>query len=416
MKGRPRRRAGRTVGGRRRASGRAGSIPAAGSALASSLRGGLPRGVAVLIISASEADADLLYATRFPAPDPFIFFQVGRRRAVVLSDLEIDRGRRLARVHRVLSLSDAQRDMRAAGWRMSGLADVAAFLLERHKVRQVRVPGSFPLQHAEVLRRWRFKVVAGGTPFYRERLRKSPEEIRHLIAALRIAEEGMAAGIECLKRSRPGRDGFLRLGAERLTSERLRTAIEQAVLAAGGIPGHTIVAGGAQACDPHEEGHGPLRAHQAIILDIFPRAARTGYFGDITRTVVRGRASAALARQWKTVKEGQEIAFRELRAGVDGAVVHGGILEHFEAAGYSTGWKSGRMQGFFHGTGHGLGLEIHEPPRVNPIPQRMEAGNVVTVEPGLYFPATGGVRLEDVVVIGPRGNRNLTRFPKFLEI
>jgi Xaa-Pro aminopeptidase len=208
----------------------------------------------------------------------------------------------------------------------------------------------------------------------------------------------------------------LRLGVERLTSERLRTVIEQAVLAAGGIPAHTIVAGGVQGCDPHEQGHGPLRANQAIILDIFPRSARTGYFGDITRTVVRGRAGAELRRQWHVVKEGQEVAFRMLRAGAEGSVVHGAILELFEAEGFKTGFNGKRMQGFFHGTGHGLGLEIHEPPRVSPLPQRLEQGNVVTVEPGLYYPRTGGVRLEDVVVIGARGSRNLTRFPKFLEI
>jgi Xaa-Pro aminopeptidase len=375
-----------------------------------------PRGTASLIIAASEIDADLLYATRLSAPDPFIFFQVGRERCVVLSDLEIDRGRRGAQVERVLSLSEVQRAMKAAGWRSAGLAEVAAWLLFARRVRSVRVPGSFPLSYAEQLRRRRLRVIAGEMPFYRERLRKQAAELRQISAALRIAEQGVLAGIECLRSSRSGPDGVLRLGAARLTSERLRTAIDQAVLAAGGLPTHTIVAGGAQACDPHEAGHGPLRANQAIILDVFPRAARSGYFGDITRTVVRGRASEALKRQWHAVVEGQRIAFRLLRAGVDGSKVHGRILEHFEAAGYATGSDGRRMQGFFHGTGHGLGLEIHEPPRVGPVPQRLESGNVVTVEPGLYYPSTGGVRLEDVVVIGRRGNRKLTRLPKFLEI
>ncbi|MEE8536792.1 MAG: Xaa-Pro peptidase family protein [Acidobacteriota bacterium] len=374
------------------------------------------RGSTVLIIAASEVDADLLYATGLSAPDPFIFLQTGRRSAVVLSDLEIDRGRRQARVNDVLSLSQVQADMRAAGWRAAGLADVAAWLLIKRRVRSVRVPGSFPLRYAESLRRRRLRVVAGEIPFFRERLRKRPEEVRHLAAALRIAECGVEAGVQCLKSSRPGPDGILRLGGERLTSERLRATIDSAVLFAGGIPTQTIVAGGIQACDPHEVGHGPLRANQAIILDVYPRAARTGYFGDITRTVVRGRASEALKRQYHTVAEGQQIALRLLRAGVDGSEVHARILEHFEAAGFPTGSNGRRMQGFFHGTGHGLGLEIHEPPRVGPVAQRLESGNVVTVEPGLYYPARGGVRLEDVVVIGPRGNRNLTRLPKFLEI
>lgn len=391
-------------------------MPARGSKRYSRKTALPPRGTAVLIIATSEIDADLLYATRFSAPDPFIFFQIGRQRSVVLSDLEIDRGRRDAEVDRVLSLSEIQRKMRAARWRATGLADVAAWLLIERRVRSVLVPGSFPLRYSEDLRKRRLRVVAGQMPFYRERLRKRADEVRHITAALRIAERGVAAGIECLRSSRPGPDGILRVGGERLTSERLRTAIDSAVLAAGGLPTHTIVAGGAQACDPHEAGYGPLRANQAIILDVFPRAARSGYFGDITRTVVRGRASEVLKRQWRAVAEGQKIAFKLLRSGADGSKVHGRILEHFEAAGFPTGSNGRRMQGFFHGTGHGLGLEIHEPPRVGPVPQRLESGNVVTVEPGLYYPHSGGVRLEDVVVIGPRGNRNLTRFPKILEI
>ena len=374
------------------------------------------RGSTVLIIAASEVDADLLYATGLSTPDPFIFLQTGRRSTVVLSDLEIDRGRRQARVDEVLSLSRVQRDMKASAWRAAGLADIAAWILIQRRVRSVRVPGSFPLRYAETLRRRRLRLVAGEIPFFRERLRKHPREVRHLAAALRIAECGVEAGIQCLKSSRPGSDGILRLGGERLTSERLRATIDSAVLVAGGIPTHTIVAGGTQACDPHEVGHGPLRANQAIILDVFPRAASTGYFGDITRTVVRGRATEALKRQYHTVAEGQNIALRQLRAGVDGSKIHARILEHFEAAGFPTGSNGRRMQGFFHGTGHGLGLEIHEPPRVGPVPQRLESGNVVTVEPGLYYPSRGGVRLEDVVVIGSRGNRNLTRLPKYLEI
>ncbi len=377
----------------------------------------LRRGSAVLIISASEIDADLLYATRFSVPDPFIYFQVGRRTTAVLSDLEIDRGRKEARVHELVSQSDAQRRLlEEEGRGPAGLGDLAGWLLRRRGARRVHVPGSFPIQYLAALKRRGLQVLPGGAPFFSARLRKSAEEIRHLIAALRIAEKGMQAGIECLKRSRPGRDGVLRLGRERLTSERLRTVIEQAVLAADGIPAHTIVAGGDQACDPHEQGHGPLYADQAIILDIFPRAARTGYFGDITRTVVRGRAGDALKKQWNAVAEGQRVAFRGLRAGVEGQAVHGAIVEMFCARGYVTGFNGRRMQGFFHGTGHGLGLEIHEPPRVSGLPYRLQAGNVVTVEPGLYYPGVGGVRLEDVVVITRRGNRNLTRFPKYLEI
>ena len=178
-----------------------------------------------------------------------------------------------------------------------------------------------------------------------------------------------------------------------------------------------IVAGGKQGCDPHERGYGPLRAHEPIILDIFPRSMTTGYFGDITRTVVRGRASEAIRKLYDTVLQGQTFAFKSMREGVATVDVHKAVQEFFEKQGYKTGKKGGRMQGFFHGTGHGLGLEIHEPPRMGVNSTgKLQAGEVVTVEPGLYYPQIGGVRMEDVALITKGAPRNLTRFERVLEI
>jgi Xaa-Pro aminopeptidase len=201
-----------------------------------------------------------------------------------------------------------------------------------------------------------------------------------------------------------------------LTSEQIQGVINATIAGLGGAAARTIVAGGNQGCDPHEIGHGPLRAHTTIILDIFPRDMRTGYWGDITRTVVRGRASDAVKKLYAVVGEAQKLAFQKLREGVNGQDVHGGIQELFVSRGYRTGVIRGRMQGFFHGTGHGLGLEIHERPRVGAASEVLRAGQVVTVEPGLYYAGVGGVRLEDVAVIQPNGARNLARFPKALEI
>ncbi|MFN7142092.1 MAG: M24 family metallopeptidase, partial [Limisphaerales bacterium] len=186
---------------------------------------------------------------------------------------------------------------------------------------------------------------------------------------------------------------------------------------AGGIAAHTIVACGKQGCDPHERGSGTLKANQPIIIDVFPRSQKTGYFGDITRTVVRGKASDTIKKMYHTVAHGQEIAFKKLGHGVSGSSVHQEILEYFESQGFKTGKSKGRMQGFFHGTGHGLGLEIHEPPRVSlSSNDTMKAGHVVTVEPGLYYPTMGGVRLEDVAYITKDGVKNLTKFEKVLEV
>jgi Xaa-Pro aminopeptidase len=187
-------------------------------------------------------------------------------------------------------------------------------------------------------------------------------------------------------------------------------------MAEGCVPSHTICAPGDQAVDPHEEGHGPIRANQPVVMDIFPRSESTGYFGDLTRTVVRGRASARLHEVYAIVHEGVRLGHSRIRDGVEGSEIHREIQALFERHGYRTGVRGGRMQGFFHGTGHGLGLEIHEAPSISVRPSLLRAGHVVTVEPGLYYLGLGGVRIEDVALVGRRGSRNLTRVPKQLEI
>ena len=232
--------------------------------------------------------------------------------------------------------------------------------------------------------------------------------------ALRITEAGLARGVEVLKASKIRRGKRLLWSGKTLTSEILRAEIDSAILRAGGTPAGTIVAGGDQACDPHERGFGPLYADSLIILDVFPRAAKTGYFGDLTRTVIRGRARDAQRQLWETVKAGQALALRKIKAGVDGAEIHKGIQEFFAKRGYRTEVRKGRQVGFFHGTGHGLGLEIHEYPRLQKV--TLKERQVLTVEPGLYYPGIGGARQEDVVVITKNGCWKLSRFPKQLEI
>jgi Xaa-Pro aminopeptidase len=174
------------------------------------------------------------------------------------------------------------------------------------------------------------------------------------------------------------------------------------------------VAGGDQACDPHERGYGPLKANSLIILDIFPRVAATGYFGDLTRTVVRGRASEQQRRLWETVNAGQALALRKMKPGVDGLTLHNEIKKFFADQGYPTELRNGQNVGFFHGTGHGLGLEIHEHPRFQKTV--FKVGQVLTVEPGLYYPGLGGVRTEDVVAVTGKGIRMLSKFPNNLEL
>jgi Xaa-Pro aminopeptidase len=227
----------------------------------------------------------------------------------------------------------------------------------------------------------------------------------------------MRAGIQALKSARIGKNRRLRYQGSPLTSEKLRAIIDTAILREGGQANRTIVAGGRQGCDPHESGHGPLRAHEPIILDIFPRSQTTGYFGDMTRTVVRGRAGDAVRKLFDTVLRGQTLAFGKIRAGVPTTEVHKTVQAFFDLQGYKTAKRAGGMEGFFHGTGHGLGLEIHEAPRMSVNSTGvLQSGHVVTVEPGLYYPGIGGVRLEDVALVTETGFRKLSRFEKVLEL
>ena len=367
-----------------------------------------------LIVATSETDADLLYATHFFAPDPFIFLQQNGKRTLVLSDLEIDRARRTAKADEFVQYSDIERDVQGRSKKSPPYEKVLVRFLRDRGVKSATVPANFPLGYARELAAARIQLRPSNGQFWPERARKTDRELDLMRRALRITEVGLSKAMDVLKASRPGPGQRLRWLGKPLTSEILRAEIDSAILRAGGQPGGTIVAGGDQACDPHERGSGPLLANSLIILDIFPRDAKSGYFGDLTRTVVRGRASEAQRKLWDTVKAGQTLALKRIKAGVDGMGIHKAIQDLFEKRGYSTGVRQRRRVGFFHGTGHGLGLEIHEYPRLQKV--TLKTGQALTVEPGLYYPGVGGVRLEDVVIVEHDGCKILSRFPKQLEI
>jgi Xaa-Pro aminopeptidase len=368
-----------------------------------------------LIIAASEVDSDLFYATRFLAPDPFVFLWHGAEKILLMSDLEVDRTRAQAAVDLVLSFRVYEERARARGSERPSLVETLHELLAERGVRSVLVPGSFPLEHGDDLRERGITVQWKRAPFFEERLVKRPDEVDAITAALRRTEAALERAIAAIRQA-DVREGILWWQGERLTSERVKGLITMTLLEAGLIAERTIVACGAQGCDPHNQGSGPLRAGQPIIIDVFPRDTESRYFADITRTVVKGAASETLRRMYRAVLAGQECAFAEIRAGAAGDTIHSHVQEALQACGFETGERDGHMQGFFHGTGHGLGLDIHELPRIAKMPTTLQSGNVVTVEPGLYYREEGGIRIEDVVVVTETGCRNLTRYPKCLEV
>jgi Xaa-Pro aminopeptidase len=369
---------------------------------------------ALLIIAASERDADLYYATHFLAPDSFPFFQIGGERVILVSDLELGRARSQAAVETILPLRKYEERAKARTAQPTLLDAVDEALRERG-VHHFLVPGSFPAEYADKLRARGYEVRVKEGIFFEERLVKSGTELTWLTETLRLTEEVMEMAIQAIREAEI-RDGVLYRGGERLTSEGLKRLIHHALLDRDCFAEHTIVACGKHGSDPHHEGTGPLMAHQPIVIDIFPRSSRTRYFADITRTVVKGHASRRVREMYEAVLEAQERAFALIREGADGAEIHHEVTAVFDRLGFPTGEANGRIQGFFHGTGHGLGLEIHEPPRIGKRGAILRTGNVVTVEPGLYYPGEEGMRIEDVVVVTETGCRNLTQFRKALEI
>src|SRR5215468_4106068 len=375
------------------------------------------RSDARLIYSASESDANMLWATHFFAPDPFIFILKRGKRYLVMNDLELDRAKSQASVDKVLSYSAYQKRWQGRGTQFPTTAQVLSDVLADLKIRSVEVPATFPVGLADELRKMKVRINPKLDSFWPDREFKTRDEVRFISESLRAAERGMEAGIDAVHRTEIRKDGYLYLDGTRLTSEILKSIINTVIMAQGFVPSHTIAASGEQCVDPHNQGSGPIRANTSIIMDIFPRSQKTGYFGDITRTVVRGRASERLKHAYGCVAHAQEIGFRRIRDGASAYDIHYEIVNYFTREGFPTGLQNGRMQGFFHGTGHGLGLDIHEAPSFGQRSKNaLQSGNVVTVEPGLYYEGLGGVRLEDVVFVTKTGCRNLVRIPKILEV
>ncbi|MBT4138061.1 MAG: aminopeptidase P family protein [Candidatus Latescibacteria bacterium] len=368
-----------------------------------------------LIIAASETDADLYYATNFSAPDRFIFLQTQTEKLMLLSDLEIDRAKSQSRVDQVLSYSHYLSRAKSAGIESPTQLDVLCQLLGEKNIQKLHVPRTFPVAFADSLREKGFELTFPEDVYWAEREIKTTEEIAAIRETQQHTETAMDAAIDLIRQSEI-QNNALYINGHALTSEMVKHRILTILLERECSATHTIVACGDQACDPHNEGSGPLLAHQPIIIDIFPHNNHTGYFADITRTVVKGQPTQELQAIYDTVLEGQNIALKHIKEGADGKAIHQAIVDLFESRDYETGEDNGRMQGYFHGTGHGIGLEIHEAPSIGKREQILRRGHVVTVEPGLYYPNRGAVRIEDLVVVTEQGCENLTTYPKSLQV
>lgn len=359
-------------------------------------------------------ESDVRYATGLTAPDPFVLVLAGPRTHLIVSALEAGRARK-ACPSAVLH-TPAELFAGAPPGRRS-LADQILALLDRLNAKAVAVGPWFPAGVARALEQNGVDVrLESASPFPRRAV-KTPREIACIAKSQRAAVAAMRAALDLIRSAEISSAGVLKSGGRTLTSERVKAVIERTLLERGCSADGTIVASGPQGARPHDTGSGPLRANVPIVVDIFPRDKRTGYWGDITRTVVRGRASPDVRRMFRTVRRVQAMALSMVRPGVESRAVQRAVEEEFARAGYPLRLSPpGRESGFIHSVGHGVGLDIHENPGLRNEPGRLRAGHVVTVEPGLYRPGLGGVRIEDTVAVVPGGCKILASFHKSLEL
>ena len=358
-----------------------------------------------LLLGKPVSEPDIRYATGFSAPDDVVVLLLPRKTVLVVSPMECGRARAQAPdcvVETPASLGvAAERRGQPAAW--------AVAAAERHAQGRVQVDAAFPLGAARELEARGIAVaLAAQSPIARRRVVKTAEEIARIARVQKAARAAMRAVGKAIREAEADARGRLVWRGKPLTSEAARAIVRAEVLKHDCIDEETIIAGGAQAADPHERGHGPLRTGEWIVCDIFPRHLETGYWGDMTRTFMHGRPSPWHAALHRAVHAAQRDALARVRHGADGAAIHDAVRRGFEAAGFPAGADAaGLPYGFIHGTGHGVGLEIHEEPRLSPKGGRLAENMVVTVEPGLYYPGRAGVRIEDLVVVGPDGPRVL---------
>jgi Xaa-Pro aminopeptidase len=370
-----------------------------------------------LIAGIPATNKSLFHAVRFNVGDPAACIDFLRdggppHRVFICRDIEMDRARRQARADAVACPRDFEPHGGLSGDRETATAQAVAECLRRRGIDRVEADRTLPLVFAEHVRRAGIAVEYDPQLGVMSRRTKDAQEVEWLAAAQRATEDAMRMACETVARAVPDRNGVLMHEGERLTAERLRFMIDVHLLRAGFQNPPSIVACGPQGADCHEHGHGDLRTGEPVIVDIFPRCMGTLFNGDCTRTVVNGEPHPEVRRMHAAVAEAKRAAIAKVRAGVTGEDVHRETLRVIHAHGFPSGMPPADAPdtwcGMTHGTGHGIGLDVHEPPLLDFKGPTLVAGDAVTVEPGLYGRAHGGLRIEDMVVAEEGGCRNLT--------
>ncbi|SDR00597.1 Xaa-Pro aminopeptidase [Natronobacterium texcoconense] len=376
-------------------------------------------GVDGYLIDDDATDSDQRYVSGFTAPDPFQTLVTDDGVHLLVSGLEYGRAKSEADAETITRRSAYDyRELVAEHGAYGGKIRTIAAFLEDHGVDSISVPRNFPTGTADGLREQGIDITLESDGIVEEiRAIKADEELEAIRESQRANEAAMACAEELIASADVDDDGTL-IGedGEPLTSERVTEEIEVTLLRHGCGLDDTIVACGADGADPHNRGSGPLEADELIVIDIFPRNKETGYHADMTRTFARGDPGEEARRRYDVTREAYEAALATVEAGVTGAAVHDVVCDVIEDAGYESLRSDPSTEtGFIHSTGHGVGLDVHEQPSVSPAGGELEAGHVISIEPGLYNPDVGGVRIEDLVVVTEDGYENLTDYRVGLE-
>ncbi len=374
----------------------------------------------VLILGDTNTCPELRHEIPVDIMDPFLYAEVGERRVAIVWSIE---GDRIASVDPSIEIVHSETfptdDLIRAGVDVYELAPTTTVrMVESLGITSARVPGGFPLRHADALRAAGVELVADPRLFDERRRRKTPFELDGIRRASRAAEAGMAAIASLLARSEPG-DGGRTVDGEPLTCELLREAAKAAFTAAGARGDDLIAAHGPQSAEGHSHGTGRVANDDVLVCDLFPRDLESACFSDMTRTFVVGAPDPEIEAWHAQVGEALELARELVRPGAYGPDIFRAVCSAFEAHGHPTGLSKPEgtvlREGFNHGLGHGVGIDVHEAPALSKSGHELVAGDVITLEPGLYRHGFGGVRLEDLVRVTEDGCETITVFPYELD-
>ena len=337
--------------------------------------------------------------------------EAGGHSLLILRDIEMDRASKHARVDRVACPADFTPTGGLSGDRETANAQAAAECLRRAGITHVEGDRTLPLLVVDCARQAGIVVECDPERWVKERRAKTLSEIAHLREAQRVTEGAILLACQTIARAEARVDGVLLHGGAPLTSERVRAMVDHWLLEQGYVNPMSIIAGGPGAADCHFYGYGELRTSQPVIVDIFPRNRESRYNGDCTRTVVHGEIPEEVKRMHAAVRSAKAAAEKVIKVGATGEAVHRATVAAMLAAGYAWGLPAADAPlsycAITHGTGHGIGIDVHEPPLLDLKGPALLAGEALTVEPGLYRRDLGGVRIEDMVIVTEHGCENL---------